>query len=39
MDWIHLAQDRAMWWAVVNKIINLWVPYRKITYHLIEYVA
>jgi hypothetical protein len=30
MDWIHLAQDRAMWWAVVNKAINLWVSYIKI---------
>jgi hypothetical protein len=27
MDWIHLAQDRDQWWAVVNTVMNLWVPY------------
>jgi hypothetical protein len=26
MDWIHLAQDRDMWWALVNTIMNLRVP-------------
>lgn len=26
MDWIHLAQDRAIWWAVVNTVMNLTVP-------------
>jgi hypothetical protein len=26
MDWIELAQDRAMWWALVNVVMNLWVP-------------
>jgi hypothetical protein len=25
-DWIHLAQDRDRWWAVVITVINLWVP-------------
>jgi hypothetical protein len=26
VDWIHLAQDRNQWWAVVNMVMNLWVP-------------
>jgi hypothetical protein len=26
VDWIHLAQDRDQWQALVNMIINLWVP-------------
>jgi hypothetical protein len=25
MEWIHLAQDRDWWWAVVNMVMNLWV--------------
>ena len=27
MDCNHLAQDRAKWRALVNVIMNLWVPY------------
>ena len=23
MDWIDLAEDRDMWWAVVNAVMNL----------------
>jgi len=23
VDWIHLAQDRDQWWALVNMIMNL----------------
>jgi hypothetical protein len=26
MDWIDLAQDRDQWSALVNKVMNLWVP-------------
>jgi hypothetical protein len=26
MYWIELAQDRDQWTAVVNTIMNLWVP-------------
>jgi len=25
MDWIHLAQDRDQWQALVDMVINLWV--------------
>jgi hypothetical protein len=23
VDWMHLAQDRDQWWAVVNTVVNL----------------
>jgi hypothetical protein len=26
VDWIHLAQDRDQWRAVVNTVMKLWVP-------------
>jgi hypothetical protein len=26
VDWIDLAQDRDQWRALVNTIMNLWVP-------------
>jgi hypothetical protein len=26
VEWIQLAQDRGRWWAVVNTVMNLWVP-------------
>jgi hypothetical protein len=26
VNWIHLDQDRDWWWALVNTVMNLWVP-------------
>ena len=26
MDWIEVAEDRDMWWAAVNAVVNLQVP-------------
>jgi hypothetical protein len=26
VDWIDLAQDRNQWSALVNTVMNLWVP-------------
>jgi len=25
-DWLHLAHDKDQWQAVVNTVMNLWVP-------------
>jgi hypothetical protein len=26
LDWIHLSQNRDQWRALMNKVMNLWVP-------------
>jgi hypothetical protein len=26
MDWIDVAQERKRWQALVNAVVNLWVP-------------
>jgi hypothetical protein len=26
VDWMHLAQSRDKWRAVVNTVMNLWIP-------------
>jgi len=26
MDWIEMPQNRERWWALVNVVMNLWVP-------------
>jgi hypothetical protein len=26
VDWINLTQDRDQWWALLNMVMNLWVP-------------
>jgi hypothetical protein len=26
VEWMHMAQDRHQWWALVNTVMNLWVP-------------
>jgi hypothetical protein len=28
VDWIHLAQDRNWWWALVNMVMNFRTPYK-----------
>jgi hypothetical protein len=27
MDWIDLAQDNDHWMALLNTVMNLWIPY------------
>jgi len=29
MDWMHIVQDREQWWALVNKVMNLQVPWKS----------
>jgi len=26
VEWIHLVRDRHQWWALVDTIMNLWIP-------------
>jgi hypothetical protein len=28
MNWINLAQDRCQWQALMNTVMNLWVPHK-----------
>jgi hypothetical protein len=28
VDWINLGKDKAQWQAVVNTVMDLWVPYK-----------
>jgi hypothetical protein len=32
MDWINLVQNRDQWGALVNTVMNLWVPYNAIKF-------
>jgi hypothetical protein len=38
VEWIYLPKDRVRWQAVVNVVMNLWVPY-KVEFFLTAYVA
>jgi len=31
VDWIHLAQDRDQWHALVNMVMNLWILYEGVS--------
>jgi hypothetical protein len=33
LNWIHLAQDRAQWHALVNMKMNIQVPYKTSFLH------
>jgi len=26
LGWIQLTENRHQWWAIVNMVMNLWVP-------------
>jgi hypothetical protein len=26
VGWIYLVQDKHQWWALVNMVMNLWIP-------------
>jgi len=28
LDWMYLAQDMDQWQAILNTVMNLWVPYK-----------
>jgi hypothetical protein len=34
VDWIGLAQDRYRWRALVNSVMNLWVPLNAGNYRM-----
>jgi hypothetical protein len=31
VDWMHLAQDRDLWWALVKMVTNLCITYKNIS--------
>jgi hypothetical protein len=41
VDWIHLAQDKDRWWAVVNTVMNLrvqafnWLLLKSLVYRIL----
>jgi hypothetical protein len=32
VDWMHLAQDRDQWQALVNKVMSLQVPQKAVNF-------
>jgi hypothetical protein len=34
-DWINLTQDRDRWWAVVNEVLNLQVPFNVKKFYVV----
>jgi len=32
VDWMQLAQDRDQWWTLVNTPMNLWVPWKAMSF-------
>jgi len=37
MDWFELAEDKGGWRALVNAVMNLWVPQNMGNFLLAEY--
>jgi hypothetical protein len=31
-QWIHLAQNRNQWWAVVNAVMNVWGSIKRVEF-------
>jgi hypothetical protein len=36
MGWTHLAQNKDQWQALVNRVMNLWVPQKMGNFQLVE---